>query len=68
MKKPSCVPESIMVRIVSRFELDVHEIAGADGWCEEEDLHGRVVGRDEAREQVQVAADEHHRKQDLSTA
>lgn len=35
--------------IVGGLKLDEHEIAGANGGCQEENLHGRVVQRDEAR-------------------
>jgi hypothetical protein len=59
------LPECIMVWIVGCFELDVHEIAGSHGRDKKEDLHGRVVDRDETREQVKVTGDEHQGKQEL---
>jgi hypothetical protein len=48
-----------MVGVIGGLELEVHEVAGADGGGKEEHLHGRVVGRDEVGEQVQVTRDEH---------
>jgi len=52
-------PECVVVPVVGSLKLDEHEIAGSDGRGEEEDLHGRVVDRDEARHEVQVSSQEH---------
>ena len=41
-----------MILVVSCLELDEHEIAGADGRRQEEDLHSSVVHRDEAESQI----------------
>jgi len=60
--------EGIMVGVIGGLELEVHEVAGADGRGKEEHLHGRVVGRDEVGEQVQVTGDEHQGEQDLRPA
>ena len=59
----SQVPEGIMIVIIGGLELEVHEVAGADGGCKKEDLHGCVVHRDEAGEQVQVTGEKHKGKQ-----
>ena len=57
-----------MIPIVGGLKLGEHEIAGSDGRGEEEDLHGRVVNRDEARDEVQVTSQEHEREQNLGPA
>ena len=57
-----------MVVVIGCLELHVHEVAGADGGAEEEELHDRVVHADEVGHQVQVARDEHHREQELRPA
>ena len=54
-----------MIVIVCGLELHVHEIAGPDRGREKEDLHRRVVQRDEAGEQVQVTRQEDQREQEL---
>ena len=46
----------------------VHEIDGSGGAGDEEHLHDGVVEADEAGEEVKVAADEHHQKEDLGLA
>lgn len=61
------LPEGVMIVIVSGLELHVHEIASPDGGREKEDLHRRVVQRDEAGEQVQVARQEHQREEELGS-
>ncbi len=61
------LPEGVMIVIVSGLELHVHEIASPDGGREKEDLHRRVVQRDEAGEQVQVARQEDQRKEELGS-
>ena len=48
-----------MVAVVRGLELDVHEIDGAERRGDVEDLHQRVVQRDEVREEVQVASHKH---------
>ena len=57
-----------MVPIIGGLKLGEHEIAGSDGRGEEEDLHGRVVDRDEARDEIQVTSQEHEGEQNLGTA
>ena len=54
-----------MVVVVGGLELDVHQVDGADGRGQEEDLHHGVVHGDEVGEQVQVAGQEHHGEQQL---
>ena len=51
-----------MIVIVCGLELHVHEIAGPDRGREKEDLHRRIVQRDEAGEQVQVTRQEDQRE------
>ena len=46
----------------------VHEIHGSRGAPDEEELHDGVVETDEAGDEVQVAADEHHQEEDLGLA
>ena len=58
-------PEGVVVAVVGRLELDVHEIDRAPAGDQEEDLHGRVVERDEVGDQVQVSGHEQHGEQDL---
>ena len=57
-----------MIVIIGGLELEEHEIAGPDGWGKKEDLHGRVVHRDKAGEEVQVPGQEHKGKQQLRPA
>ena len=57
-----------MVVVIGCLELHVHEVAGADGGAEEEELHDRVVHADEVGHQVQVPRDEHHGEQQLRAA
>lgn len=51
--------ERVVVAVVRGLELDVHEINGAERRGDVEDLHQRVVQRDEVREEVQVARHKH---------
>ena len=60
--------ERVVGAVVGRLELDVHEIECAERGDEIEDLHERVVHRDEVSEQVEVASREHERKQQLTLA
>ena len=57
-----------MLTIVRGLELDVHQVDGAARRGEIEDLHDRVVRRDEVSEQVQVACEEDEREEDLTAA
>ena len=54
-----------MVVVVGGLELHVHEIHGADGRDDEEDLHHRVVHRYEVGKQVQVTREENQCEEDL---
>ena len=54
-----------MVAVVSRLELEVHQVNSAERGGEKEDLHGRVVQRDEVGEQVQVTRGENACEQNL---
>ena len=46
----------------------IHEIDSTSSTTDEEDLHDGVVETDEAGEQVEIPADEHHQEQDLRLA
>jgi hypothetical protein len=57
-----------VVSIVGCSELEEDEIDCSDGGTDEEDLHRRVVHRDERRQEVQVASQEHQSEQNLGAA
>ena len=61
-------PEGVVVGVVRGTELEEDEVAGGEDRDNEDDLHDRVVDRDEVSGQVQVASDEHHSKQHLALA
>ena len=48
-------PERVMVAVVGRLELDVHQVDGGAGRADEEKLHGGVVERDEGGEEVKIS-------------
>jgi hypothetical protein len=58
--------ERVMLTIVRGLELDIHQIERAKRGGQVEDLHHRVVQRDEVGEQVQVAGEKDEREQDLT--
>lgn len=62
------VPKSIMVVVVGRFELHVHEEDRRIGGRHEEDLHERVVGRDVSRDQIEISRRVNDRKENLRLA
>jgi hypothetical protein len=59
------VPECVMVVVICGLKLHVHQVYGAERRAQEEDLHCRVVHRDEAGEQVQVASCKYTSEEDL---
>jgi hypothetical protein len=59
-------PEGVMVPIVGSAKLEVDEVDGGAGSRDEEELHDRVVERDVADEEVQVAGQVHQREEDLA--
>ncbi len=61
-------PECVVITVVRGAEFVVHEENGEDGRTDEEELHARVVKRDEVGEQIQVATDEDNREHDLAFA
>ena len=60
--------ECVMIAVVGGLKLEQHEIDGAEGGGEEEDLHDGVVNRDEVGQQIQITRREDKRKQDLRFA
>ena len=55
----------VVVAIVRRLELDEHQVDSGDADRDEDDLHRRVVERDEVCQQIQVSSGEDQRKHDL---
>ena len=61
-------PECVVVAVVGRLELDVHQVDGGAGRADEEKLHGGVVERDEGGEEVKVSRAEDRQEEDLGLA
>ena len=51
-----------MVAIIGCLELDIHQIHSGRGRGDKEELHHRVVQRDEVGQQVQVTGYKHNQK------
>ena len=61
-------PECVVVAVVGRLELDVHQVDGGAGRADEEKLHGGVVERDEGGEEVKVSRTEDRQEENLGLA
>jgi len=61
-------PEWVVVMVVCRSELGIHQIYSGVGRDEVEHLHDGVIQRHERREQVEIARRENHRKHNLRLA
>jgi len=55
--------EGVVISVVSRLELDENQINSADGGCQEEEFHHRIVQRHEVSEQIQVPTGEHNHEE-----
>ena len=58
-------PKGVVVAIIGCLELDIHQIHSGRGRRDKEELHHRVVQRDEVGQQVQVTGYKHNQKQNL---
>lgn len=45
-------PEGVVVMIIGRLKLDVHQVQGGVGSRQKDKLHERVVGRDEGGQEI----------------
>ena len=57
-----------MIVIVGGLKLDVHQINCSHGGNQEENLHCRIIDRNETCEQVQVTCYKHETKQELRSS
>ena len=60
--------EGVVIAVIRRLELEVHEVDGGGGAGDEEHLHDGVVDADEVGDEIQVAGDEHDQEEDLALA
>ena len=59
---PLTYSECVMIAVVGGLKLEQHEIDGAEGGGEEENLHAGVVNRDEVGQQIKVSRHENQRE------
>ena len=61
-------PERVVVAVIRRLELEVHEVHCGGGAGDEKDLHAGVIDADEVGHQVQVPGHKHDQEEDLTLA
>lgn len=61
-------PERVVVVVVRRSELGIHQVYRGVRGHDEEDLHHGVVQRHKRRQQIEITGREDHRKHDLRLA
>jgi len=57
-----------MITIIGSLKFLVHKVNSTSSTADEEKLHDSIIKADEARDEVQISGDKHHKEQNLRFA